>query len=51
MYTIEEPYANSSTPPKGTVPFFLVKDENNTTVYTGVTRAECQKWIDTNTTP
>jgi hypothetical protein len=45
MYTIVEPYLNSSTPPNGTVPFFLVKDQNDITVYSAVTRGECEAWI------
>jgi|688.fasta_scaffold248889_3 hypothetical protein len=51
MYTIEEPYLNSSNPPKGTVPFFLVKDQTDSVVYSAVTRGECEAWIQEQSNP
>lgn len=45
MYTIIEPYATAPVKPKGTEPFFLVKDSSGRTVYYAVTRNECEAWI------
>jgi len=44
-YTIQEPYANTPEATIGNLPFFYVKDENGQTVYSAVTRGECEKWI------
>ncbi len=47
MYTIVEPYPNTPESKEGNVPFFLVKDVNNVTVFYAVTREECENWINT----
>tara|TARA_R110001632_G_scaffold173002_1_gene292380 strand:- start:294 stop:440 length:147 start_codon:yes stop_codon:yes gene_type:complete len=46
MYTIEEPFINTPEAIEGNVPFFLVKDENGSVVYSDVTRQECVEWIE-----
>ncbi len=46
MYTIVEPYSNTQEAKEGNVPFFLVKDSNGNTVFFGVTRQECENWIN-----
>lgn len=48
MYTIIEPYVNTPEATEGNVPFFLVKDLNNVTVFYAVTRQECENWIENN---
>ena len=45
MYTIIEPYANTPEAKEGNVPFFLVHDQNGVTVFSAVTRKECEDWI------
>jgi hypothetical protein len=46
MYTIEEPYINTSEATEGNVPFFIVKDSSDQTVFFAVTRQECEEWIE-----
>lgn len=48
MYTIEEPYVNTPEAIEGNVPFFVVKDSLDQTVFFAVTRQECEEWIENN---
>ena len=48
MYTIVEPYKNTSESKEGNVPFFYVKDINDNVVFYAVTLQECEKWISKN---
>jgi hypothetical protein len=48
MYTIIEPYINTPEAKEGNVPFFFVEDSNGNTVFYGVTKQECEDWINNN---
>jgi len=46
MYTISEPFINTKEAIEGNVPFFLVKDLNESVVFSAVTRQECEDWVN-----